>query len=100
MLWLCLILALGFFGSIEAGAPKWAQIGTGVAAGVVVLVAVVLISICLFTRPDLLRSEKFLIRRMEIEQGAIGDNLLGVIAKDAKPATAALLAKKPESGEA
>ena len=51
-----------------------------------ILVLIVFIFLCayvflLFKDPEALRSESFILRKMEIERGAIGDNIHGEITK-------------------
>lgn len=52
--------------------------------GVFVLASVISYFICLFKDPDLLRSEKYLISKMEIEKSMIGDDRLGLIDMSSK----------------
>ncbi|MFN0132210.1 MAG: hypothetical protein ACKVW3_06720 [Phycisphaerales bacterium] len=94
LLWLCALLAAGFVGAASTGAALWVQIIFGSAFGAVVLTTVVLHCILLWKNPDLVRSESFVIRKMEIEQASIGDSDRGVL-EQPKPSDRKLLGPLP-----
>ena len=75
--WTILILLASWIVLLSQDGPPWAA----VALFVLLCVAVVLFCfayICLmFRNPDALRSERYVIRKMEIEKCLIGDNLSG-----------------------
>lgn len=80
ILWiLASVLAAFVSASMSGKAPEWALIVLGAMSFLALLVAVVVYCCFALKNPDLLRTEKFLIRRMEIEQSAIGDSLKGVV---------------------
>ncbi len=77
LLWLIALLCAACIGAARVNAPFWltALIGTAVAASVgVALCAYVFFMI---KDPDALRNESFVIRKMEIERGIVGDDIAG-----------------------
>jgi hypothetical protein len=82
ILWMIAVCLVALTGSVAAHAPMWLLIVLVSIAGLVIVVAVVVFCVFAARSPDLLRSEKYLIRRMELEQSSIGDNIRGVIAPE------------------
>lgn len=80
LLWLTALLAAAFVGSLMRDPmPNWARVLLAVLfVGCVLLVMGVY---CRFAvkDPDALRSERYVLRKMEIEQAAIGDSMRGKI---------------------
>lgn len=60
-----------------------------IASGVVLLVNLAAYIFFALTKPELLQSEKFALRKMEIEQGFMGDDVAGFI-KHARESSGAL----------
>lgn len=86
--WVLSILVVGILGSGWASLPGWVLIllGTGVALDLVVMLGAFII----FSRrnPDLLRTESYTLRKMEIERGFLGDSESGLL--EASPEVIAL----------
>lgn len=80
--WMTFILITGLGGTSFTSAPNWAiQI---ISALLILVVVLYLIFFCYFAikNPDQLRSEKYSIRKMELERGLIGDNIFGLKESD------------------
>ncbi len=73
------MLAAFVAASMSGKAPMWVLIILGSMSAAALVVALVVYCCFAARNPDLLRSEKYLIRRMEIQQGAIGDSDRGVV---------------------
>lgn len=78
-LWIFGILVAGLIVTSSRDSALWIQLSIAVAAGVVLLVLLFMYCYFAFKCPDLIRSESFVIRKMEIERAAIGDSLIGTI---------------------
>lgn len=79
LLFMICALSAGTGGLAAIHAPGWLL---GVVSGLLVLVVVLAAGFFAhfaLKSPDLLRSEKYAIRKMEIEKAAIGDNLMGML---------------------
>ena len=76
--WCIGICLFGIALAVNAKAPNWLLIVLSVFTGFTV-VAYVFLSIYFgLNQPDNLRSERYTIRKMEIERGMVGDNLKGL----------------------
>jgi membrane protein YdbS with pleckstrin-like domain len=65
--------------AIGVKAPDWVLVWLLAALMASVVVTLVIFCIFIFIRPDVIRSETYNLRRMEIEQAAMGDDRMGVI---------------------
>lgn len=76
--WLTAILVAGVVSLSATGAQAWLLVVFAV--GLAVLVVCYLVAYWFFakTNPEMLRSEQFSLRKMEIERGYVGDNLSGL----------------------
>lgn len=79
LLWMIGLLVVADCGLATANAPTWMLILFSCLMVLAIVVAIVVFCILVVRSPDLLRSEKYHIRRMEIEQSSIGDSVQGVI---------------------
>jgi hypothetical protein len=80
MLWLVALLGVLICSLVWNGAaPQWLLVFVSVLFAMCIGVLVITYVCFAFKNPELLRSEKFLIRKMEIEQSSIGDSIKGVV---------------------
>jgi hypothetical protein len=79
MLFLDLICFASVGGAVTAGAKPWAVVSLLCIAGLCAVATIAVYCYYAVKRPDLLRSEKFAIRKMELEHSATGDSLRGVV---------------------
>jgi len=96
LLWVILLCLIGISSTVPFGGPGWL---IKVIAGL--LVAAVLVSIgsfifLLIKDRDALRSEKFVLSKMAIEQGLVGDSESGLI--DIGPETPRLRGRSEQEG--
>ena len=77
--WLIGILISGSLGSYYSNAPGWVGATLVVFTGISALIYLVAYIYFMGRNPDLLRSESFTLRKLEIEKGIIGDSLTGII---------------------
>ena len=79
LMWLLGILLATLLAAFRFGAPAWFCY---LLAGVILLAVLLFFfayAFCLFKDRDALRSERFSLRKMEIEKGLYGDSDLGLI---------------------
>lgn len=62
----------------RSGTPGWLLVALAVATGLVLVVALVVYTYAALTKPDLLRTEHFTLRKMEIQKGYFGDSRTGL----------------------
>lgn len=79
LLWTTSMLSLTFVGSLMKETPGWARVFLATALGVCVAMTFVAYWVAFNRDPDLLRSERFVIRKLEIQQAAMGDDITGEI---------------------
>lgn len=79
LVWLAGIVLLGFVGAITQGVSGWPLMFLAGVAGIVVFVFIAHYTRFAFGNSDALRSERFVIRKMEIEQASIGDTRKGAL---------------------
>lgn len=77
--WLILILISSIFLSFKVDAPIWLSKTLAIFAGFAVLLYFFAYIYFMLTDPEYLRTEKFVLRKKEIEKGYFGDNITGVI---------------------
>lgn len=79
LLWLMLVLFIGIGATLALGGPAWLAIGIFVLVCGVFVIIMIMYCVYARTSPDMLRSESYVIRKMEIERGYIGDSVQGVL---------------------
>ena len=79
LMWLTGTLVLASVGAFLSDAPKWATIAMLSMLGTSVLAYISAYAFCLFSDRDALRSEKYSLQKMAIEQGLYGDSDRGLI---------------------
>lgn len=80
LLWTLAAIITGVCVMVWRGADTWLLIAFASAGGLCLLVLLSVYVFFAIRDPDALRSEKFVIRKMEIEQSSIGDSERGVLA--------------------
>lgn len=82
---------------VTAQAPNWLLVAFTVFFGIAVAVCCISMTVLLFTKPDLLRSESFVLAREAMERGYTGDSVIGLArteeALDIPPQTVVPLTK-------
>ncbi len=91
-------LLLGLSTALAAKAPTWALIALTVMLGVFMLLYAVSYVFFALTDPDALRSEKYKLQKLAIEQGLFGDSLSGLKKIDDTSARAVVVDAAPALG--
>ena len=76
--WMTFILLVGLSGTSLSNAPDWTAQVVSVLLVIVVIMYLFFYCYFAFKSPDQLRSEKYTIRKMEIERGLVGDDTVGL----------------------
>ena len=96
LLWALAAFISLLIGAIMAKAAAWLLVTLVAFVGVLLLALLGAFFYFAARQPDALRSEKFLIRKMEIEQSSIGDSERGLLAD---PTTRRVLSVVPPTQE-
>lgn len=96
LLWMMAVIIAAMTGCVVYHAPDLLLIGLFILLVLIVLLGLVVFAVLVVRKPDLLRSEKFHIRKLEIEQASMGDNLMGLI--DTTAMSGPLLPQPPKAG--
>jgi hypothetical protein len=99
LLWIFGIGLTAISGAVAAGAPNWLLITFACFSGIVLLAFLSAYFYCLFRDPNLLRSEKFNIRKLEIETLQVGDSLNGTFERPMLQTNDQALAENAQSIE-
>ncbi len=81
--WMAGVLLAGDLISFASGAPQWFSILLSAIFSLAAGLYLFAFAFCLFRDRDALRSEKYTLHKMAIERGLIGDDMAGVIDRDA-----------------
>jgi hypothetical protein len=92
-------LGLASLGTIWLKGPNWLSIAFASGAGIIVALYCFGFLYLLFKDRDALRSEKFVLSKMAIRKGLVGDSVSGLINSDDAPQLPALPLESDESGE-
>jgi hypothetical protein len=82
LIWVLALMAAGFVGSIAASAPALAQYLFGGLMTVSFVFIMGWYSYFALKNPDALRSERFVIQKLSIEHGLIGDSTTGLFPEE------------------
>ena len=97
--WLLGILLATLLAAFRFGAPQWfCYLLAGIAI-LAVLLFFFAYGFCLFKDRDALRSERFSLRKMEIEKGLYGDSDLGLIQRSERETVKGHLLNSESMGE-
>lgn len=77
LLFVCIVVAGVLVTAATQNAAAWLQVGAAIVLALLLIVYVIMFVYFARTNPDCLRSERYAIRKMEIEQSAIGDTERG-----------------------
>lgn len=80
--WLIIILAAAIFLSFYLGCFTWIIIIFAILTVLVVIIFLIVYIYFMLKNPECLRTEKYLLRKTEIEKGYFGDNVTGQIERD------------------
>ena len=102
LVWLVVVLALTFLGSLRYHAPSWALIAISCVGGIAIVVYLGSYVYLIGHNIDATRSERFVLEKIALQQSRIGDDRVGFSDDRRKellgiPAT---VSPKSESGEA
>ena len=77
--WLVALVLPASIGSYHYGAAGWLSTMLGIGAGVSIVSYLLAYFYLLFNDRDAVRSERYSLRKMEIEKGIYGDNVTGIV---------------------
>jgi len=78
LLWFAALFIAGLLTAVQLGAAPWIIVSLMVGLGITFVVAIGFFIYYGIHKPDLLRSERFLISKMVIEQNLMGDAAAGL----------------------
>lgn len=91
--WLIVILISGTITAFYFNLPKGISYTSSILTGLTIVVYLIVYFYCLFTDKDALRSEKFIVQKLAIEKGFVGDSSMGKIEIDSISANKRLESK-------
>jgi hypothetical protein len=98
--WLIGLCGGALLGVLKYHSPVWLLVILSIFFGLSASIYLAAFIHCLFTNPDLLRSETYLITQLAIQKGLIGDSSVGAFDPDTEPeAEAAIVAVKSSSSQ-
>jgi hypothetical protein len=97
--WALGIMMSALSGLVFASAPFWLLVCQSIATGFVLAIYIFAYLYLLFRNTDALRSEHFILSKMAIERGLVGDSHQGLFANEDEGARAPKLVTKSEEKE-